>query len=60
MQNAVLLRLPVELKQEIQRLARQNDRTTTGEIRAALRAYSRASARDLRSSQEPAGVSSSD
>jgi hypothetical protein len=39
--TAILLRLPLRLKQEIERAARQNDRTTVGEIRTALKAHVR-------------------
>jgi hypothetical protein len=38
---AILLRLPLRLKQEIERAARMNDRTTVGEIRTALKAHVR-------------------
>jgi hypothetical protein len=36
---ALHLRLPSSLKEQIKRVAREHDRTTVGEIRAALKAH---------------------
>ena len=52
LEAAILVRLPLRLKQEIERAARQNDRTTVGEIRSALRAHVRFDSRESASNTQ--------